>query len=130
RFEFETIFFTHQNLAVPLAAVSKIEVSRARGDWAGKVLGYPILGMLGAGLVGTLIMYAQCAPCNGEDDALSLAVAFGTNGAIGFLGGLVIGLISTERWAERWEEVPLERLRRGISPLDSNRFGVSFSVKF
>ena len=126
RFEFETIFFTHQNLAVPLATVTKVEVSQGRGVKTGRVLSFPVLGFLGAGFVGGLIAYNSCAPCSFDMEPLAPTVGFAVGGTIGFFGGLLVGLIPTESW----EEIPLERLRPDISPLDNNRFGVSFSVKF
>ncbi|MDH5805444.1 MAG: hypothetical protein OEZ54_09740 [Gemmatimonadota bacterium] len=124
RFEFETIFFTHQNLAVPVATVTKVEVSRERGAKTGRVLGYPILGMLGVGFAGALIMYAQCAPCNFDMEPLAPGLGLIFGGMIGFFGGLIIGLIPTERW----EEIPLERLKFGET--SSGYTGVSMSLSF
>ncbi len=89
-------------------------------------------GFLVGAAVGALIglaSYEECVPsCFGPDgpeiNALGGAV-------IGGLGGLVVGaLIGSATEADRWQEVPLDRLRVNLGPQRDGRFGFWASVRF
>ena len=55
------------------------------------------------------------------------AVGFG----IGFAGGALIGVaIGGFIKSDRWEEVPLDRLRVSVAPQVDGRFALGFSVGF
>ena len=158
-------------LRIPLASVTRLEVSRARGPSSkGAAIGALVGGGLGvaaelgpAGIVfgagvgallgtssrvrkragiGLLVGAATGAViglASGDDPPCSGWFCWGFTaeekaalGAIG-LGGLgaVIGLIAgAASSGERWEEVPLDRLRVSVGPQRDGRLGFGLSVTF
>ena len=59
-----------------------------------------------------------------EEVAILVATIFG-------LGGAVVGtLIGSAVKTDRWEEVPLDRLRLQVAPQRDGRFGLGLSVRF
>ena len=156
---------------IPIASVTRLEVSRGRGlsgqgAGIGAALGGgfllyasgdPVAGALGAGLgallgssprtrkvagIGLLIGALSGAfiglasgddpPCSGWFCWRFTAEEKAALGAVG-LGGLggVIGLIAgAASSGERWEEVPLNRLRVSVAPQRDGRFGLGASVRF
>ncbi len=106
----------------PAASVTRLEVSRGRKSRAelGAGIGFTA-GALGA------VVYCQmeakrCVVF--DDDTTPLqALAFGAMGSV--VGGFVGWFITTDRW----EGVPLERLRVSLAPQGGGRFALGFSVK-
>ena len=108
----------------PLASVTRLDVSRGQRSNAklGAGIGFA------AGALGTVV-YCKTADVLGcvlfgDDITLELALI---SGAIGGLAGLLVGhYIKTERW----EQVPLERLRVSLAPQRDGGFALGFSVRF
>ncbi len=103
----------------PMASVTRLEVSRGRNTHveAGVYLGVP------AGALATLAICRWVEPPCG-DLTVDLAFFFGALG--GLLGAIVGYAIETDRW----EDVPVVRLRVGQAPQRDGRFGLGFSVSF
>lgn len=110
-------------LAVPLAAVTKLEVSRSRiprGKNSLKGAGYGLL----AGITIGGIFGAANTDADAPSGVYVLAgVAF--FGSLGLVTGGVIGAVSGN---ERWEQVPLKRLRLGLAP--GGKAGLALSTVF
>ena len=64
--------------------------------------------------------------CDLADDDLTLWVAF----VLGAIGGLAGGIAGNFIKTERWEEIPLERLRVSLAPQGDGGFSLGFSVRF
>ncbi len=121
-------------LALPLDSVTRLDVSwgRKTNTGMGAEIGFLLGGLAGA-FIG-LASHEECVPrgwfsCIGPD--------FGSEGAalggalLGGLGGLVVrALIRSAVKTDRWEEVPLDRLRVNLAPQRDGRFGVGLSVRF
>ena len=109
--------------ACPLASVTRLDVSRGQKSHA--VVG----SLVGAG-AGALVGLAMCANTDvcgilSDNDIKGEVVA--TSVVVGGLLGLLVGyLIKTDRW----EEVPLERLRVSLAPQRDGGFALGFSVRF
>ncbi len=109
--------------ACPLASVTRLDVSRGQKSHA--VVG----SLVGAG-AGALVGLAMCANTEvcgivSDNDIKGEVVA--TSVVVGGLLGLLVGyLIKTDRW----EEVPLERLRVSLAPQRDGGFALGFSVRF
>ncbi|MDH3457542.1 MAG: hypothetical protein OER90_11955 [Gemmatimonadota bacterium] len=111
----------------PLSSVSRLEVSRGRksnavkglaiGSVAGVVVG-AVLGVVASTGSGETLCYWGTVECGASG-----AAAFGVFGG---LVGLGIGALSK---TERWEEVPLDRLRVSIVP-QRDGFGIGASIAF
>jgi hypothetical protein len=107
-----------------LAHVSKFEVSSGKKSNSGR-------GALKGGLAGaTLGLVIGISAWAGSEPGdyftfgpEAVAASAGVLGAIGAGVGLLIGGLTR---SERWEEVPLEELRVGPSPIDAD--GVEISV--
>ena len=120
-------------LSVPVNLVTRLDVSRGRNTntTEGAGIGFLLGGFVGA-VIG-LTSYEKCesqgafsciGPGGPEIYALGAAV-------IGGLGGVVVGaLIGSAIESERWEEVPLDRLRVSLGPQRDGRFGFGASVRF
>lgn len=87
-------------LAVPLAAIQRLDVSRGRRSWAAK--GALVGGVVGASLGALVALGAGCFDCSLDRGELVL-VAAGTAGGIGAVTGALVGLSTT---SERWDRVP------------------------
>ena len=109
--------------ACPLASVTRLDVSRGQKSHA--VVG----SLVGAG-AGALVGLAMCANTDvcgilSDNDIKGEVVA--TSVVVGGLLGLLVGyLIKTDRW----EEVPLDRLRVSLVPQRDGRLGLGGSVRF
>ena len=108
----------------PLASVTRLDVSRGlkSNGGVGAAIGFP---------AGALLTVAYCKAvdktgCELFDDDLTpfLALVFGA------LGGVVGGIVGHNIKTDRWEEVPLERLRVSLTPQPDGRFALGFSVGF
>ncbi len=120
-------------LALPLDSVTRLDLSRGRktNTGMGAVIGFFVGGLVGAGI--GYASYEECVPqgwfsCIGDFGPETLAVA---GALIGGLGGLVAGaLIGLEIQTDRWQEVPLDRVRVSMGPQRDGRFGLGASVRF
>jgi hypothetical protein len=110
----------------PLASVARLELHAGRKVSAARALGFPVVGLLVGGVAGGLVGYSTCAPCDYELEGLAPAVGAVLGGGVGFVAGLVVGLLPRDRW----QTVPLEPLR--VTPIASarGRFGLAASVRF
>ncbi len=114
---------------IPLASVTRLDASRGRKSKAetGAIIGGLLLG--GTVLIG-IAMTPSCPPdkfCPGPsaaDAALILTpIAVGVGAGIGaFIGSAIHG--------DRWEEVPLNRLRVSVMPQRDGRVGLGLSFAF
>jgi hypothetical protein len=118
-------------LALPPDSVTKLDVSRGRKTNTGTGAG---IGLLVGGIVGAVIGYASYEECVGGWACLGdLGPGFNVvaGGVIGGLGGLVTGaFIGLAIETDRWQEVPLDRLRVNFGPQRDGRLGLGASVKF
>ena len=64
--------------------------------------------------------------CELFDDDIRLEAALITGAIVGAAGGIVGYFIKTDRW----EEIPLERLRVSLAPQRDGGFALGFSVRF
>ncbi len=113
-------------LAIPLASVTRLELSTPGGSRAGRgaLIGLALGGFGGAAAAGTACGNSTLF----EDDAgACAAIGFGVFGASGALVGAIVGSMIT---GGRWEEVPLDRLRLQVAPQRDGWFGLGLSVRF
>ena len=103
----------------PVASVTRLEVSRGRETHveAGVYLGAP------AGALATLAICQLVEPPCGD---LTVTLAF----IYGALGGLLGAIVGFAIETDRWEEIPLERLRVSLVPQRDSRFALGFSIRF
>ncbi len=117
-------------VAIPLASVTRLEVSRGQKSRMGRGAG---IGLLGGGLLGYLISSGILARgCTGESFLIRspeacIRVSTVGGAVVGTLLGLMIGRVIT---TDRWEEVPLDQLRVSFGPQRDGRLGVGASVRF
>jgi hypothetical protein len=115
-------------IVLPLDAVTKLEVSQGQKSHTGVGA---VIGFLVGGAAGAAIGYASYScegwSCLGYGPWPSAGVGL----AIGGVGGLVAGaLIGSAIKTDRWEEVPLDRVRVSLGPQRDGRFGFGASVRF
>ncbi len=110
-------------LTLPLASVTRLEVSRGQESNVGK--GALTGGLIGAafGLFVGLIVGSDPEFFGENAFANSVAVL----GGAGIGVGAIIGSLST---SDRWEEVPLERLHVSIVPQRHGGLSVSAAIIF
>ena len=117
-------YVTPNRLAIPLASVTRLELSMPRtlGWQAGQGALYgSTIGVFGGSIVG----FTAClVPDGAINCARAGAVIFGAGGA---LVGAIIGAMTT---GTRWEEVPLSQLRVSLGPQRDGRFGLGASLRF
>ncbi len=117
----------NQQVKVAMGSLTKLEVSRGRKSRFLQGLGY---GFLVGAVTGTVIGAAS-----GDDDPSQFfSMTAGEKAAVGavslgLLGGIVGGVIGLSSPAEKWEEVPLDRLRVGPSPVTADGVAVSVSLR-
>ncbi len=117
----------NQQVKVGIGSLTKLEVSRGRKSRFLQGLGY---GLLVGAATGAVIGAAS-----GDDDPSTwFAMSAGEKAAVGaislgLLGGIVGGVIGLSSPGERWEEVPLDRLRVGPSPVTADGVAVSVSLR-
>ena len=116
-------------LVVPVASITRLEVIRGRKSKAetGAIIGGLLLG--GTVLIG-ITMTPSCPPdkwCLGPSAADAALILT----PIAVIVGAGIGaLIGSGIHGDRWEEVPLDRLRVSFAPQRDGRFGLGLSVRF
>ena len=115
---------------IPITSVTRLEVRR-RGSRGAKVALGAGGGLLEGALSGALLGFAVCSGesssgsvCNAEIGAGIGAVAFG---GAGLILGSIYGLFAS---IDRWEEVPLDRLRVSFVPHPDGSTGLRVSVTF
>lgn len=93
---------------LPLASVSRVEVSRGPGERAGRTIVGALLGGLGGGLlVGAVgAMATQCSNCDSPGIGVVLGPIFGV--PIGLVVGGIVGFATAR---ERWEPVSVRAIR-------------------
>ena len=107
-------------LAIPMASVTRLEV--VAGRKSGLVKG----GIVGL-MVGVGIGVAKVSGCGSGDDCFDAGLWLSAPPLAGMLlGGVVGALIKTDRW----EEVPLDRLRVSFGPQRDGRLGFGASARF
>lgn len=114
-----------------LNALRRLEVSGGRrSHWlAGAGVGF----LVGAGAAfAVLYSGGSTSLCNqsANQDAMSSGECIGLT-ALGGLAGAGLGAVIGSRLrSERWQDVPIERLRLGLGPQVDGRFGLAFTVAF
>ena len=112
-------------VVIPLTSVLRLDVSGGKRISVGKVVG---LG-LGGAIVGGAVGYVSndYGEYNSSGDRMLLRLQ---NAGLGAGVGFGVGLIAGFLWkADRWEEVPLDRLRVSFAPRRDGRFefGLTFA---
>ena len=120
-------------LGIPLDSVNLLEVQRGRKSrWGeGAALGMTVFGIGSGALFAAL--YEEPEPCTGGF-CPSWEIGKGGVFAFGFvlgamLGGTVGGLLGKLVEVDRWEKVPLDRLRVSFAP-QRDGFALGLSVSF
>ncbi len=114
---------------VPLASVTRLDVHQGRkgnvgkGAMIGTLVGVPTGLALG-------VFYQQA--CSNTSDIGQTCLGLVPIGAVavGLAGALVGGTIGALIKTDRWEEVPLDRLRVSFAPQRDGRFALGLSVRF
>jgi hypothetical protein len=118
-------------IVLPLDAVTKLEVSQ--GQKSNTVVG-ALVGLLIGGIAGAAIAKATHEECEGGWGCfgdLGPRFVAGAGFVIGGLGGGGVGaLIGRSIKTDRWEEVPLDRVRVSFGLQREGRFGFGASVRF
>ncbi len=115
-------------LALPLASVTSLEVSRGQKSRVGK--GALIGGVVGA-VIGGVLGAVSIGICQSPDNThfvpcwLNIPIVAGLGGAVGAGVGAGIGAASGP--ADRWETVPLDRISVSLRPRGG---GLEVSAKF
>ncbi|NIM48163.1 MAG: hypothetical protein GTN78_20795 [Gemmatimonadales bacterium] len=109
----------------PLASVTRFEVDQGRkSEWKTGLIVGAFVGAIGGGIAGYVI--------EGIDDyspEYPLPVAGGALAGAAVMGGLGAGIGAFIK-TDRWEEIPLDRLRVSLVPRPDGRFGLSLSLRF
>ena len=116
-------------LSVPAGLVTRLDVSRGRKNYA------ELGGGIGLGLgslAGAFIGYASYGDKRPGIGDVSSPELYAIGGVIvgGLVGGGVGALIGQSIRTDRWQEVPLDRLRVSLGPQRDGRFGFGASVRF
>jgi hypothetical protein len=136
----ETIGITpdnqHTSVWVPLTSVKRLQESRGqkgntrKGAFIGLVVGGALCAAVGAAT------YQECVDePGGRWDCFMVPQSTGEQAALGGLAGVIIGagigaLIGASSKTDRWEEVPLDRLRVSFAPQRDGRFTLGFTFAF
>ncbi len=111
-------------VVIPLSSLTRLEIRRreSRADAGGAY------GALAGAAIGVGSAASLCSSIDCEESTGVLYLIFGGGGA---LAGLVIGsIVGAQITTERWEEIPLDRLRVSFAPQRDGRFGLELSVRF
>ncbi len=130
----DSVVLRHENgatlLSLPLTSVASLDISRGKRSQFGRgaLIGLGV-GVAGGGILG---LVGGLASDHCIDDPNPCPGAFAAWGAIlGILPGLVVGGVAGAiTKADRWEEIPLDRLRVSLGPQRDGRFGLGLSVRF
>ena len=116
-----------ERMAIPLTSVTRLEVHRGTRNQVGKgaLIGFGIGAGFGA-LIGLGTSTQQCSMiCFSPSESAAIGAA--VIGIPGLLIGIVAGALSK---SDRWEEVPLERVRVSFAPLGGGTCSLGLSVGF
>ena len=110
-------------LTLLLASATRLEVKRGRKSRAG----------LGGGIGGLIGMYTAAgiaeAFCDSSGDEECIGARFG-GGLIGFVALGAVGVaVGSLIKVDRWEEVPLDDIRVGLSPVTPDGVAVSVTLR-
>ena len=94
----------------PLASVTRLDVSRGRKSHARLGAG---IGFV-AGALGAVVACRGGCVIGEEDDFSDFTVPFAF--ATGLIGGIAGGITGLSIKTDRWAEIPIERLRVGLTP--------------
>lgn len=126
-----TIATAASTTSLSLSRLNGVEVSRVHGSrWlAGAGVGF----LVGAGVT-TVILNSggSTSLCDrsANQDAISSGECLGLT-ALGGLAGAGLGaLIGSRIRTERWQDIPVERLRVGLAPQSGGRFSLAIGVDF
>ncbi len=116
-------------LALPLASVARLEVSQGQESRTLKGAGIGSLIGAGAGLASAAIACAITGDCDSGDPYTGLVyLSLGVLGAAA--GALTGAIIGSTKEVDRWVDVPLERVRFGLTPSEHLGLTVSARVAF
>jgi hypothetical protein len=107
------------SMAISIRDVVRLEVSRGRRRALGAGVGFAAGAVLGA-TVGAVAYSGTDTP---KETVAVGSAAFG--GVVSALFGLLIGGM-----IDRWEEVPLDRLRPSVAAQHDGRLGLAVSIAF
>ena len=129
--------FTVSDTWIPLTSVTRLEVHRGQKTSASTValatgIGAGSGAVMTAGLVcGVESALAGRFFCQGLNERLTREITFLGWIAIGAGAGALVGaLVGATRKTERWEEVPLDRLRVSFGPQTVGRFSLGVAVTY
>jgi hypothetical protein len=111
-------------LALPLASVIMLEVSDQK---SGIIIGAVVGGLVG-GIAGAVATYASCIMKCSPEEARDDALRRGAGGAV--VGAGIGALLGSAIKTDRWEVVPLDRIRLSLTPHGRRKLAVSVSVAF
>ncbi len=113
-------------MTFPVASMTRLEVSRGQTSRMGPGAG---IGLLGGGLLGYLISSGSCSGerflIRTQETCIRVSTVGGA--VVGTFLGLAVGAVIM---TDRWQEVPLDRVRVSFGPLRDGRLGVGASVRF
>ena len=113
-------------LRLPLASVTRLEVHRGQKSRVGR--GALIGAAVGAGsgaIIGAIAFSGSCIDNPDGCPAAGAAIGAIFLGLPGLLVGTVVGALSK---TDRWEAVPLDRIRVSFTPLGNGGFALLASV--
>jgi hypothetical protein len=114
---------------VPFPSINRLEVSRGR-DMRPVIISAGIGGLAGA-VVGALAASTpECPPLDLSAECLPGVNQAGAALAGAALGALALGLVAKAVGGERWEDIPLGRLRVTFAPQRDGPFGFAASIMF
>jgi hypothetical protein len=126
------LIWNRTELVLPLDSLGGIEVNRGATSNVGKGMGYGAISGIVAGMfIGAAAGQAKgtCSFVMSETDCAPLYMAAGV--LIGGVAGTIVGGIAGAfNRTDRWETVPLERLRLQPIATFDGRFGFTASVRF
>jgi hypothetical protein len=105
-------------VVVPFAEITRLDLSRGRARGKSALIGAAIGGALAAG---SMMILCQGG---GDCDTTAVAAVYGAGGLV--LGGGVGAIVG----AERWEDVPSDRIRVSLAPTPGRGVSVRFAVSF
>ena len=117
------IMVADSTITISVASVTRFDVyaGRHRRPWRGAGIGF-LAGAI-PGYIFGLVYCRDFGDCGAE-------VKWGWAGFFGAGGALVgVGIGALHR-ADKWQQVPLDRLRVSVVPQRDGRFGLGLSVRF
>jgi hypothetical protein len=125
----DSIVLENPGLVLPIDSVTQLEVSRGRKSRAGRGA---LIG-LGFGVgIGAAVGFLISQDESGENECRGIEAQCTAIGAasLGLVGAGIGALAGAATKTDRWEEVPLERLRVTFVPQRDGRFGPSVRAAF